>query len=394
MIERVKRPRRPSRSGDTALRTACVLKPRRYELVRKWRLQRAPLPFSRLSLCLLGRQRGVIRVDTARTRFDHQSSVRNSVRLFSLRHNFNFTILLSRFERNTEIRYAPVRTNTLRRPPMREVFTGLLPSFSFHVPVGSSRSSYSAGAETSVKHVIGGAGGRENLSVQHTFFSARRLQAGGAERMSFKPVQSRSMGISHSLILRLPSVRQSHAVNEQGWTHWPITTPVITTLLRTAERLMKHSGTNTFQLRQPATVSLRLREAKTFSVARRHSTVRKTLDDSIAPPAMRLASAYRPINVEHVSRQVSTRSSSAPAAGSLGQTQVASHGNHPEITTRWETREKEINEKIHQQVERTVREQVERTFRTDTVLVQRLSREIQSDLYRGIVSERERLGLR
>lgn len=73
---------------------------------------------------------------------------------------------------------------------------------------------------------------------------------------------------------------------------------------------------------------------------------------------------------------------------------VASYRTRPEVTSRWDTEEKVINEKIHRQVEHSVREQVERTFRTDPVLVKRLSREIQSDLYRGIVFERERLGLR
>jgi hypothetical protein len=133
---------------------------------------------------------------------------------------------------------------------------------------------------------------------------------------------------------------------------------------------------------------------KTFSVSRRRSATHKSLDDATAPPQTSIASTYRPIKIELVSPHVSTPGSSAPTVNSLEQTQVVSHGSRAEVTSRSGQAEKQINEKIHEQVERTVREQVERTFRADTVLVQRLSREIQSDLYRGIVFERERLGLR
>lgn len=88
------------------------------------------------------------------------------------------------------------------------------------------------------------------------------------------------------------------------------------------------------------------------------------------------------------------RGEPAPSGKLAARTLVPHPDRLVEVTTRWETVKKEINEKIFQQVERSVREQVERTVRTDSVLAQRLSREFQSELYRGIVVERERLGLR
>lgn len=392
MIERIKRLRRgPRRRGNTVLRTACGLKLRRYDLARKWRLGRAALPFSRLTLCLLGRPRTWV-AGAAPSGFYKQPQVQNSVRLFDLRNNFRFTILLSRFERYPEIRYVPVRSKTLRPSATREVFTTMLPSLPLHVPVGSSRSS---GAVTSVRHAIAGARHREKVPVQHRFSSGRGSQAGGFERISFKPlsaVQSRSMAISQSQISILPSLRQPRLPNQPRWTSWSIAGPAKMTLPHTTARLMKHSDAAT-PGPQETTAGHFLRKVKTFSVSRQRSAARKILPDTVAPPSS-IASTYRPINIELVNRQVSTRSSSAPAIDSLERTRVVSNGNRPEVTSRRETAEKEINEKIHQQVERTVREQVERTFRKDTVLVQRLSREIQSDLYRGIVFERERLGLR
>jgi hypothetical protein len=157
---------------------------------------------------------------------------------------------------------------------------------------------------------------------------------------------------------------------------------------------MKHSSAATPALPQEATAAHFLREVKTFSVSHQRSAARKILRDTMPPPSISAAAVYRPINIELVKRQASVHSKSAPAIDSLERAMVASYRTRPEVTSRWDTEEKVINEKIHRQVEHSVREQVERTFRTDPVLVKRLSREIQSDLYRGIVFERERLGLR
>jgi hypothetical protein len=157
---------------------------------------------------------------------------------------------------------------------------------------------------------------------------------------------------------------------------------------------VKQSVAATPALPHEATAAHFLREVKTLSMSHQRSAAREILRDATAPPSISAASVYRPINIELVKRPASAQSKSAPVIDSLERTRVASYRGRPEVTSRWDSEEKVINERIHRQVEHSVREQVERTFRTDPVLVKRLSREIQSDLYRGIVFERERLGLR
>lgn len=396
MSERIERLRRePKRSRNTPLRSAYGLKLRRYELARKWRLGRALLPFSRLALCLLRRPRPLLKVDAAPIRVYKQLKVHNSLRRLALRYDFRFTILLSRLERNSEVPYVPASPTALRQPAMREVSTATHASLPLHVTAGSSRTSR---AVTSSQRSITGARHRTNVHVQHTFShgSGRGSQAGVFARMSLKPleaVHSRSLVISQSRII-LQSLSQIHQPNQPGWINWSTTGSVATTLPGTTTRLRKHSAAATPALPQEATAAHFLREVKTFSVSHQHSAARKILHDTMPPPSISAASVYRPINIELVKRQASDHSKSAPAIDSLERTMVASYRSRPEVASRWETEEKVINEKIHRQVEHSVREQVERTFRTDRVLVQRLSREIQSDLYRGIVFERERLGLR
>jgi hypothetical protein len=189
-------------------------------------------------------------------------------------------------------------------------------------------------------------------------------------------------------------LNQPNQPNQPNPINWSIAGRVTTTLPGATARLIKHSAAVTAAPRHEETAAHFFREVKTFSVSHQRSAARKILDDTTPPPSISTTSIYRPINIELVKRQVSARGASATATDSLERTKVASYRNRPEVTTRWETEEKVINEKIHRQVEHSVREQVERTFRTNSVLVQRLSREIQSDLYRGIVFERERLGFR
>jgi hypothetical protein len=396
VIERIRRLRRGSwRSGKTVLRTTCGLELRRYELARKWRLNRSPLPFSRTTLCLLSRPRPLV-VDAAPIRCYKQLKVHDSIRLFAPRYDFRFTVFLSRFERNLEVRYLPLRSNALRRPTTREMSTATPGAMPLYVRLGSSGTS--AAAAPSRADAIAGARLRENVRLQHVFShgSGRGAQVDVVERMSFRPlavVHSRSMVISQSRIPMLPAIRQPRQPNQPMRTDWPIPGLVTTTLPGTLARLTKHS-TAMAAPRQEAAAEHFFREVKSFSVSHRRSVARKILREKMPPPSIYTASTYAPINIELVSRQVSARSSSAPAIDSLERTLVARQGSRPEDKSRRETEEKAINEKIHQQVERSVREQVERTFRTDPVLVQRLSREIHSELYRGIVVERERLGLR
>jgi hypothetical protein len=133
--------------------------------------------------------------------------------------------------------------------------------------------------------------------------------------------------------------------------------------------------------------------SRTFTAAPAivHITPHTTKEPRAASTA-RPNSAYRPVTTELLSRNI--RPASTAAERPNARTPDSRLTNNVEVTTRWETVEKQINEKIVQQVERSVREQVERTVRMDSVLAQRLSSHIQSELYRGIVVERERLGLR
>jgi hypothetical protein len=61
--------------------------------------------------------------------------------------------------------------------------------------------------------------------------------------------------------------------------------------------------------------------------------------------------------------------------------------------TRKEIVERIVNEEVSEKIERVVREQVDRAIHTNRMLTERLSRQVQSDLYQGVVIERERLGI-